>query len=177
MIKILKNNLELIQGSLFNSKEKYIVHQTNCITKKAAHLAYDVFKHFPYADIYSGRTSPDKPGTIIVKGNGVDKRFVVNMLGQYYPGFPKFPNSNLDGSLIREKYFHQCLLALAKISDLESIAFPYRIGCGAAGGDWHRYLGNIINFSNYIKRNNAKVYLYCFTEQDYENAKMDCESF
>lgn len=153
--------IEIITGDIFDAKEKYICHQTNCITKRSAHLAKDIFNKYPYADIYSGRIEPDKPGTIIVRGNGVDQRYVINLLGQYYPGKPKYPNSSLDGVQVRERYFHQCLLRVAQINDLESVAFPWRIACGAAGGTWAHYLGTITNFANYVEEKyGVKVAIY-----------------
>jgi len=153
--------INIITGDIFDSQEKYLCHQTNCITKKAAHLSKDVFAKYPYSDIYAGRTTPDQPGTIIIRGNGQDQRYVVNMLGQYYPGTPKYPAAAKDGTLAREKYFHQCLLALAKIPDLESVAFPYKIACGAAGGNWDHYLRTISNFAEYVfKTQQTKVTIY-----------------
>src|SRR5277367_4259484 len=102
--------MEIVDGSIFDSKEKYLCHQTNCVTNRAAHLAKTVFETYPYADIYTGRQDPDKPGTIIVKGDGSSHRFIVNMLGQYYPGSPKSQRFMIDGPLIREEYFHKCLI-------------------------------------------------------------------
>ena len=46
------------------------------------------------------------------------------MFGQYYPGNPKYPESKIDGIKAREKYFHKCLMEIAKIDNLESLAFP-----------------------------------------------------
>jgi hypothetical protein len=37
-----------------------------------------------------------------------------------------------------------------KIEKLESIAFPWRIGCGAAGGNWEKYMKMIEGFSEYV---------------------------
>lgn len=153
--------IEIITGSLFDAKEKYICHQINCVTKSAAHFAKDMFDKYPYADVYTGRTDPDKPGHIIVRGNGQDQRYVVGLLGQYYPGKPKYLLSTLDGTLVREKYFYHCLLRLAKIPNLESVAFNWRIGCGAAGGDWEHILGQINIFASYIEETqNARVVIY-----------------
>lgn len=153
--------IEIVTGDFFSSEEKYICHQCNCVTSTAAHLAKDVFEKYPYANIYAKRQEHDKPGHIIIKGNGQDQRYVVALLGQYYPGKPKYPHSNLDGTAIREKYFHQSLLRLAKVPDLESIAFPWRIGCGAAGGSWDHYLGTLTNFAQYVEtKQGAKVVIY-----------------
>ena len=152
--------IEIVTGDLFEAKEKYLVHQCNCVTNSAAHLAKDVFEKFPYSDIYTKREDPDKPGTIIVRGNGKDQRYVVALLGQYYPGRPKYPKSTLDGIPAREKYFYRSLLRLAKLPDLESVAFPWRIGCGAAGGDWEHYLGKITNFAQYVGDKGVQVRIY-----------------
>lgn len=152
--------IEIVTGDLFDAKEKYLVHQCNCVTNKAAHLAFDVFEKYPYANIYAPRTEPDKPGHIIIKGNGQDERYVVAILGQYYPGRPKYPLSSLDGLAVREKYFYNGLLRLAEVPDLESIAFPWRIACGAAGGNWEHYLGKITNFAQYVGEKGVKVKIY-----------------
>lgn len=153
--------IEIVRGDIFTSTEKYLCHQCNCITKRAAHLSKDVFEQYPYANIYQGRTEPDKPGHIIIKGNGQDQRYVVSLLGQYYPGTPKYPTSKLDGTQAREKYFYHALLRLAQVPDLESVAFPYKIGCGAAGGNWENYLGKITNFAKYVKEQyDTRVVIY-----------------
>ena len=155
--------IEIVTGDIFESTDKYLCHQCNCVTHLSAHLAKDVFERYPYADIYTPRgnsTYADTPGTIIIKGNGVDERYIVAMLGQYYPGRAKYPKSSLDGIPVRQKYFYHCLLRLAKVPDLESVAFPWRVGCGAAGGDWERYLGIITNFANYVDGKGVKVRVY-----------------
>lgn len=153
--------LDIIVGSIFDSKEKYICHQCNCVTNRSAHLAKTVFQHYPYADVYSARKNADVPGTIIVKGNGEDQRFVIALFGQYYPGESKYPLSTLDGRKIREKYFHKALMSVARIPNLESVAFPWRIGCGAAGGNWEYYLGTISNFARHVEeQQGARVVIY-----------------
>lgn len=154
--------IEIITGDLLDSKEKYILHQTNCISDSgAAGIAKSIFEKYPYADCYKSRLEASKPGTIDIRGNGADQRFVVNLHAQYYPGKPRYPLSSLDGIPVREKYFHQCLLRLAKVSDLESVALPWSIGCGIAGGNWNHYIVTITNFANYIEaKQNAKVIIY-----------------
>jgi len=128
-----------VEGDLLQAKEQYICHQCNCVTQRAAHLSAAVFKAFPHADIYSTRPKgqKDKPGTIVVKGGG-EQRLVINMLGQVWPGSPKYPEDRTDGFKAREEYFARCLMEIAKLQP-ESLAFPYGIGCGAAGGEWEHY--------------------------------------
>lgn len=172
--------LHSVKGDLFESKEKYIVHQCNCVTTRAAHLAYHMFRRFPYADVYSPRAlhggdkkhaedlmkhpddvvpQRDTPGDIIIRGNGEDQRYVIALLGQYFPGFPKYPDSKKDGAKARQKYFYQGLWKIANIPSLESVAFPYGIGCGAAGGDWDIYYKILQNFAEYLD-GTADVYIY-----------------
>jgi len=99
--------LHEIEGDLFESPEKYIVHQCNCVTTRAAHLAYHMFKRFPYSDVYTPRhgfgdqhhadllmenidanpqtaamlRQEDVPGNILIRGNGEDQRYVIALLG------------------------------------------------------------------------------------------------
>lgn len=141
--------LTLTHGSLLKADETYVCHQTNCVTNRSAHLAKTMFNAFPHADIYTGRQSPDTPGTIIVRGE--PERLVINMLGQYYPGAPKYRHSKKDGNTARLSYFKQCLGSMVELNG--SFAFPWRIGCGAAGGDWTLYLDALISFSSKVEGN------------------------
>jgi O-acetyl-ADP-ribose deacetylase (regulator of RNase III) len=151
---------KIITGNLLQSTEKYIVHQTNCVTTgQAAGIAKAIFDKYPYSNCYYDRIKPSKPGTIDIRGDGANQRFVINLHGQIFPGCGL--NSNLDNLKARQKYFYHCLLRIAKISNLESIAFNYKIGCGMAGGNWDYYSKVLENFSIYVKHTqNAQTYLY-----------------
>jgi O-acetyl-ADP-ribose deacetylase (regulator of RNase III) len=152
--------IEIKVGDFLDAKEKFIVHACNCVTQRSAGIAKAIFDKFPYANTYATRTEPNVPATIQIMGNGQDQRYIINMYSMYYPGKPKYPYSSLDGFEIRQKYFYQGLLRIAKISNLESIAFPWRVGCGAAGGSWPHYLGNLTNFANHLEKQNVKVVIY-----------------
>ena len=148
--------IEQVIGDILEAKEKYIVHQCNCVSKgSAAGLAYFIFEKFPWADCYNGRMENSIPGTIQICGDGVE-RYVINLFGQYYPGgsWKEFAN---DTAKLREEYFACCLGEILKIENLESIAFPYTIGCGIGGGDWEHYLAMLEEFA--IKTE-AKVKIY-----------------
>lgn len=157
---------KIIDGDLFLTDAKYIVHQCNCVTWRAAHLSAEVFKRYPYANIYAPRqptdsepAKQDEPGTIIVKGDGQDQRYVINLLGQFYPGRPRYSESAKDGFEARKRYFFEGLKKIAEIPDLKSIAFPWGIGCGAAGGDWNFYHKLINRFAKHVE-NKASVTIY-----------------
>ncbi len=157
-----KHMIEIIRGNLLEAKEKFLVHQTNCFSNsRALGLAAAVFEKHPYANCYLDRKEQSIPGTIDVRGNGIDQRFVINLHGQVYPGKPKHPRSALDGTFARETYFRQGLDHIAQIPNLESVAFPFNIGCGLAGGNWENYLAILADFANLVEETQGiKVTVY-----------------
>lgn len=147
-----------INGDLLKSNEQYIVHQCNCVTNNAANLAKTVFTKFPYANCYNNRKEKDVPGTIKIFGDGITNRYIINLFGQFGPGPPK---NNFDNKGNRYAWFRQGLFEISKIPDLKSIAFPERIGCGVAKGNWVDYLEILMKFENYVNgKSNVQVYLY-----------------
>ena len=99
----------------------------------------------------------ESPGCIIVRGNGEDQRFVINMLGQLFPGRPKFPESSLDGTAARQGNFKSCLEKIGAIDGIQSVAFPFKIGSDLAGGDWNTYRSMIEKFAE--RNPNITVYI------------------
>ena len=59
-----------------------------------------------------------------------------------------------DSKSDRENYFGQCLRKMAELqvmkSSKTSVACPYGIGCGLAGGDWSVYMRMIKDFSRQV---------------------------
>lgn len=152
--------INIIYDNLLNSMEKYISHQCNCLTQHSAGTALSIFNKYPYANTYKNRDKSDSLGTIKILGDGIDNRFVINMFAQHYPGKPKYPNSQLDGIQVRQQSFYQCLLKISKIPELESIAFPYGIGCNLAGGNWEYYYGVLNNFASYMNKSFLQKWYY-----------------
>lgn len=151
--------IEIVTGSLLDATEKYICHQANCLSHYASGIAKVIFNKYPYADIYTNRFSPDEPGDIIICGDGVSERYVINLLGQYQPGglTDVVFHDKLDTASARQKYFHKALNKIAKIPNLESIAFNYKIGCGLAGGNWDWYFGELNNFAAYVNKTQQAI--------------------
>jgi hypothetical protein len=85
----------------------------------------------------------DEPGTILVRGNGKKKRFVVNLMGQKFPGPPK---SNSDSVTLRKHWFQLGLDEIAKLNPT-SLAFPKNIGCGLAKGKWDDYKKMLVKYA------------------------------
>ncbi|RPG35726.1 MAG: hypothetical protein CBB72_005195, partial [Muricauda sp. TMED12] len=109
-----------------------VCHQTNCSTAHAAGLAAALFEAFPYSDFYSTRSEMDVPGTINVSlGNPM----VIGLNAQLRGGTA---GRRGDGRDDRLRWFGRCLERVGQLQ-LSSVAFPYRIGCGLAGGHWPDY--------------------------------------
>lgn len=148
----------IVNGDLLTTDCQYIAHQTNCISiGSAAGLAKQIFSVYPEADIYKNRVNQDDPGKIKVIGK------VINMNAQIYPGKPKYPDSPKDGFRVRERYFKSCLDEIATIDNLESVAFPWFIGCGLGGtrDNWKTYFKMLTNFESSLNTiKNVRVKLY-----------------
>eukprot|EP01147_Barroeca_monosierra_P007763 gene7763-630_t len=142
-------------GDILNATEQYVAHQCNCISITARGLASAIFSKYPEANIYKLRKSKKKkdyPGAITVhEGRPFH---IINMLAQRYPGQPR----ERDTTTQRLQWFQQCLEHIARIPDIQSIAFPHKIGCGLGGGDWDIYFDMITKFA--MENPNVRVAIY-----------------
>lgn len=120
--------MKIIKGSLLEAAEQYIAHQCNCTSVGVAGLAYHIFHMYPKANV---EPINREYGKISVHGK------VINMYAQYNPG--RATNSKLDNPEVRQKAFMNCLREIYRLKP-NSVAFPYGIGCGLAGGSWEDYL-------------------------------------
>lgn len=157
--------IQIINDDLLNANEDYIVHQCNCISTNAKTLAKQIFDKYNYADSYKKRSRNNKstysiPGTIEIFGNGNDQRYIINAYAQYYPASCKYDN---DTPAKRLMWFKTCLINISKIENIQTktIAMPFNIGCGIAGGNWDLYYNLISDFANKEKIN---VTLYKFNK-------------
>jgi O-acetyl-ADP-ribose deacetylase (regulator of RNase III) len=153
----------IIEGDILDSKCTYIVHQTNCISQGASGLARAIFNKLPDTNIYLERSNGNfihKPGQIYLKWN-IPGPHIINAMGQFYPGATPLKIKFADMSLtetaeLRMIWFMSCLDQICQLNDLgtekNSIAFPYKIGCGLAGGDWDQYKKAIDDFADSCKK-------------------------
>lgn len=158
----------IIKGNLLKCDADAIVQQTNCLTTRSHGLSATIKKEFGI-DPYSIRESSDlpnvaikddrdNPGTIQVFDTGIKPKWVVCIFGQYQPGTPnkyqKFSRVAKDDGIdetyqLREIWFETGLNFTRQWileNDIKSIAFPYKIGCGLARGNWKTYEKMIKNF-------------------------------
>lgn len=178
----------IISGDLFESHASIIVHQTNCVTRKAHGLSEEIARRWPNANVYAKRkgvtpntASPSEegiPGTCVMlrteTTNTTQPWQIAALMGQICPGNGKNDywcqryNKNFsdDMAAARLEYFKAALqdltnqLMATKCSFEKTIAFPYRIGCGLAGGDWKLYEPCIQAFAKIIAKNGWQTFIY-----------------
>ncbi len=134
----------------------FIAHQCNCLTVRSHGLSTSIFAKYPEANDYScrrpvvaGRNTAVKdnrgtPGTAHFVG------YVVNLFGQWRPGrvnsryWNRYAESvPVETQEQRLKWFKMCLKHVASVVAEKdrrvTVAFPYGIGSGLAGGNWNDY--------------------------------------
>lgn len=111
----------------------------------------------------------DQPGTIVLRGpeENVTGPIVVCLMAQLAPGKPGLwareykVNRDEDTKEKRLSYFKNCLVKLIHVVEsrkIKTVAFPYLIGCGMAGGDWNVYLEEINRFAEFLP--GVTVFIY-----------------
>jgi O-acetyl-ADP-ribose deacetylase (regulator of RNase III) len=163
--------MEIIEGNILKAKETYLVQQCNCLTVTSHGLSKTLAKTYSWGDPYRNRKSlnyrncavpedRDKPGTIKILQSPDNTKAIICMFAQWAPGKPQryksYPDIEMDTYSNRQKWFQECLERVEKINVTE-LAFPWKIGCGLAGGNWNKYYNMIKAFSD---RTGIKCTLY-----------------
>lgn len=157
----MKKGVPIVEGDLLDAKEQYIVQQCNCYTVRGHGLSKTIADRYgPPADPYTSRRpmgtrnlaipeDRDKPGTVRILADRV-----VCLFAQLCPGkphrFASYPNYQMDTTVQRVRWFKQCLEELERLGPT-SLAFPWTIGCGLAGGNWFTYRAMIEDFAEKSK--------------------------
>lgn len=138
--------VDIVDGNLLDTKEKYICHQCNCLSKTSYGLSKSIANKFKWADIYKIRainsykkTHMYTVGNVIEFKNPMDENSGPNILcfiSQMHPS--KFKKSGDDTYSNRKIWFQECLQYIDN-NNYPCIAMPYNIGCGLAGGKWDDY--------------------------------------
>jgi len=179
--------MKIVQGSILDVKDGYILQQCNCITVFPHGLAASLAKAFPNTCPYYFRTpvserlnvaeikDRSEPGTVMILGSQPQ---IVNMFAQYSPGKvtpvnriwwqldsadgrDAYVNRVPDQTSDRERYFQNCLDALfdyfKETDEVVKIAVPYLIGCGLAGGNWNCYKTMLEDFEKKMLSEGIKL--------------------
>ena len=126
------------KGNLLSAKEKIIAHQVNCFGA-AAGLAAAIFRKWPTAEHdYQQLVKKCQPKALLgmsqLTGQQRDGHIICNLFGQYEPG-PAYNPGKLEQAL---EQLGNC----ARLMNW-SVALPYKLSCGIAGGDWDEVLAII----------------------------------
>lgn len=138
-----------------------ICHQVNCLTVRSHGLSRQIALKYPWADIYQKRRPVAKRNLATLETRGVPGTLrifsksgcpaIVCFLSQW--DFGRCQNIRqrkispyVDTKENRETWFRQCLQELAQ-TPFQTVAFPFKMGCGLAGGDWSFYFGLIKIFA------------------------------
>lgn len=128
--------IKIVEGNILNATEDIIGHQVNCQGVMGAGLAKqikakysDVYKEYSmYCDSHKRDRQQLMGQCYIIETD--DNKYIANLFGQ------------LDyGRNERQTNYVALELALKKLKDIayehnKSVALPYGIGCGLAGGNW-----------------------------------------
>ena len=148
-------SVQLKLGDITTAKESVICHQCNCTSGRHGGLAGHIFNTWPRANTHSGIKMP---GTISFFPFHASTRTqgILNMYAQNRGGKPT-PSEPPE---VRLKWFETCLEAIATwahelvecqtkgTQDCITLAFPFKIGCGLAGGEWKKYASLLDAFAS-----------------------------
>jgi O-acetyl-ADP-ribose deacetylase (regulator of RNase III) len=127
--------IKMVQGDILNSTTDMIVHQVNCLGVAGAGLAKQIAERYPdwkheYIKYCFKTTDPKNLlGRVFIYQCPHEHREIASLFGQFKTG---------KGVQTIYPALRQSMRDLAKfIRPLEkSIAIPFKIGCGLAGGNW-----------------------------------------
>lgn len=153
--------LNYVTGNLVTDDYSFIVHQVNCKGVMGAGLAKQIRAKYPFV-YYDYKKALDYEnatlGHIVVSHvSGVNGKMIISMFAQ--DGYGR------DRKYTNYEAFKKCLDVLAKEANsystktFSTIAFPYGIGCGLAGGSWSIIEKMIEEFSEKVKQ---KVFIVKF---------------
>lgn len=146
--------VEIRQGNILEATEEVICHQTNCVSSDSAGLAGQIFTKWPETNVYKSRNNFSVPGEVIYSPLPKHKfpQIIAHMMAQFKPGKSRIrrQREQIDSPKKRLSYFKKCLKFLSKRHAFcsNSFAFPWKIGCGLAGGNWDEYMDLILEFSD-----------------------------
>lgn len=129
-------------GNLLDSQAQVIAHQTNCLGLMGAGVALAIRQKWP--DVFKKYQHycrvEEEPSALLGKAQPVrvsENQFVMNLFGQL--GVRSNVSKKLTNYIALETAMQWTALWM-KSQGFTSIAMPYMIGCGLAGGNWDTVL-------------------------------------
>lgn len=130
--------IKIIEGNILDAKENVICHQVNCMGVMGSGLAKQIRNKYPQVYpsylAYCKDCKNNDPKTLLGAFQTIicsDGKIIVNLFGQLGYGRDK---QYTNYKALRESL--EGILTIAKEFN-DTIALPYNLGCGLAGGDWN----------------------------------------
>jgi O-acetyl-ADP-ribose deacetylase (regulator of RNase III) len=127
--------INIINHNILNAKEDIICHQVNCYGIMGAGLAKQIKSKYPevfyeYLKFCSNHWNKDNLLGSSFVAKAKDGKLIANLFGQknYGTRILQTDYNALEKAFINLKNY--------ALQFDYSIAIPYKIGCGLAGGDW-----------------------------------------
>ena len=164
--------MKFVQGNLLEAPDQYLLQQCNCLTIRAHGLSRQISDLYPWANPYSKRTkvghrnlaiseNRPNPGSVHILDHPDEYHKIICLYGQWGPGTPgkyrSYPEWEKDTYESRYIWFKSGLDCLGMNSDIKTIAIPYKIGCGLAGGNWDNYSKLLVDFEHKYNK-----YIVCY---------------
>lgn len=126
-------------GNLFDSKADVLCHQVNLYGVMGGGIAAEVRERFPgvnkayeYVCSKYNLAKAELLGMVLYcKTDDTEKQFIANCFSQNI--------DSIDGCLTNYEAARKCfndVKVWMKDNNKKTVAFPYKYGCGIAGGDW-----------------------------------------
>ena len=151
--------IKIVNGNILDSKENIICHQVNCMGVMGSGVAKVLRDKYPIIFDEYKEFCIKNEGNLLGEVNFVkveENKFVANIFGQYKYGADR---KYTDYKALEKgiKWVHD----ISQLYSLSSVAIPYKIGCGLAGGDWSIVI-NIIR--EYFEYSNIECIIYRLEE-------------
>lgn len=138
--------IQIKSGDLLNTTAKLIAHQVNCRGVMGAGVAKAIKLHYPYAYyaykelcVISDYDATKLLGTVSFTPVDSGDKIIANMFGQ-----DGFGTDRVQTSYPALDSCFDVLLRYASVGGFQRIAFPFKVGCGLAGGNWSEVVEMLI---------------------------------
>ena len=125
--------IKIVDGDILQASEDIIAHQVNCMGVMGGGIAKQIKEKYPNVFDQYRKFFVNNKFTALGKCQIVEaenNKYIANIFGQYNYGTNK---QQTDYKALEEALFS--LKVSAKDNNM-SVAIPYNIGCGLAGGSW-----------------------------------------